>query len=163
KVVAAAEQVRDALYDTLPFRIAYDPSDAAATRLLQALAVWGAVRHASETYGQPAQQLSTELAEQRPLAAPAGANPVRRLLQPGARGVPARAPRAGGSGRGRPDPGPASERRIERAAAGRPGRAGGHGTDAGHGVAGLRASVRRLLRAARPGRPAGRRGRGRGL
>jgi len=30
KVVAAAEQVRDALFDTLPFRIAYDPGDAAA-------------------------------------------------------------------------------------------------------------------------------------
>jgi superfamily II DNA or RNA helicase len=85
KVVAAAQQVKDALYDTLPFRIAYDPSDAAATRLLQALAVWGAVRHASETYAEQAQQLTGELADQRPQAAPAGASPVRRLFLRGHR------------------------------------------------------------------------------
>jgi superfamily II DNA or RNA helicase len=85
KVVAAAEQVRAALYDTLPFRIAYDPSDAEATRLLQALAVWGAVRHADESYAAQARQLAGELAEQRPLAAPAGANPVRRLFLRGHR------------------------------------------------------------------------------
>jgi superfamily II DNA or RNA helicase len=85
KVVAAAEQVKGALYDSLPFRIAYDPSDAAATRLLQALAVWGAVRHASEAYAVPARQLSEQLADQRPLAAPAAANPVRRLFLRGHR------------------------------------------------------------------------------
>jgi superfamily II DNA or RNA helicase len=85
KVVAAAEQVRGALYDTLPFRIAYDPADASATRLLQALAVWGAVRHACETYAEPARQLAAELADQRPVAAPAGANPVRRLFLRGHR------------------------------------------------------------------------------
>ena len=85
KVVAAAEQVRGALYDTLPFRIAYDPGDSAATRLLQALAVWGAVRHASETYAEQARQLAAELADQRPVAAPAGANPVRRLFLRGHR------------------------------------------------------------------------------
>jgi superfamily II DNA or RNA helicase len=80
KVVGAAEQLRDAARDTLQFRIELDPSDAETTRLLQALAVWGAVRHASETHEAEATELAKELAEQRPRAAPAAAGGVRRLF-----------------------------------------------------------------------------------
>ena len=50
KVVGAAEQLQQAVRDSLQFRIELDPTDAETTRLLQALAVWGAVRHAGETY-----------------------------------------------------------------------------------------------------------------
>jgi superfamily II DNA or RNA helicase len=80
KVVAAAEQILRAARDSHQFRIEFDPSDADTTRLLQALAVWGAVRHASEAYDQDAARLAQDLARDRPVAAPAAAGPVRRIF-----------------------------------------------------------------------------------
>jgi superfamily II DNA or RNA helicase len=85
KIVGAAEQLRHAVRDSLKFRIELDPNDAETTRLLQALAVWGAVRHAGETYESEAKNLAQELAEQRPVAAPAAAGGVRRLFMPAQR------------------------------------------------------------------------------
>ena len=49
-VVAAAERVRQSVRDSLQFRIDLDPTDELTTRMLQALAVWGAVRHAGEAH-----------------------------------------------------------------------------------------------------------------
>ncbi len=80
KVVGAAEQLRHALRDSHQFRIEFEPTDAATTRLLQALAVWGAVRHAGETHQAEAARLAAELAADRPVAAPAAAGRVRRLF-----------------------------------------------------------------------------------
>jgi superfamily II DNA or RNA helicase len=85
KVVGAAEQLRQAVRDSLQFRIELDPSDAETTRLLRALAVWGAVRHASETYEADATEVAKELAEQRPVAAPAAVGGVCRLFMPAQR------------------------------------------------------------------------------
>src|SRR4051812_14467479 len=48
KVSAAADQVRQSVRGSLQFRIELDPSDPETTRMLQALAVWGAVRPAGE-------------------------------------------------------------------------------------------------------------------
>jgi len=80
KMRAAAEQLQRATRDTVPFRIEFDPSDPLVTRLLQALAVWGAVRHAGETHEAGAGRLATELAAQRPAAAPAGTGRLARLF-----------------------------------------------------------------------------------
>jgi superfamily II DNA or RNA helicase len=79
KIVAAAEQLRHAARDSLQFRISYDPGDPDSTRLLQALAVWGAVRHASEEHEAEAAELAEQLAAERPVAA-AGAGRLRRLF-----------------------------------------------------------------------------------
>ena len=59
--------------------------NAGHTRLLQALAVWGAVRHAAEAYEADAGRLAGELAAQRPIAAPAGGGRLRRLFMAGRR------------------------------------------------------------------------------
>jgi superfamily II DNA or RNA helicase len=83
KVIAAAEQIRQAVRDSHQFRIELDPTDTETTRLLQALAVWGAVRHASETYAEEAAQLAKDVAVDRPVAAPAAAGRVRRLFMHG--------------------------------------------------------------------------------
>ncbi|MDT5349195.1 MAG: hypothetical protein QOH91_2482, partial [Mycobacterium sp.] len=80
KVAGAADQVRQAVRDSLQFRIDLDPSDGETTRMLQALAVWGAVRHAGETYETQAAQLARELTAHRPQAEAAGAGNVRRLF-----------------------------------------------------------------------------------
>ncbi len=80
KVVGAAEQIQQAVRDSLQFRIALNPTDQVTTRLLQALARWGAVRRASEVHGPNANRLAEDLAELRPIAAPAAAGPVRRLF-----------------------------------------------------------------------------------
>ncbi len=85
KVVGAAEQIQQAVRDSLQFRIELDRTDAVTTRLLQALAVWAAVRHASDTHSPEATTLVDEIATLRPIAAPAAAGPVRRLLLPRAR------------------------------------------------------------------------------
>jgi superfamily II DNA or RNA helicase len=85
KVVGAAEQIQQAVRDSLQFRIELVPSDPVTTRLLQALAVWGAVRRASEMYGPNAIRLAEDLATLRPVAAPAAAGPVRRLFLRGRR------------------------------------------------------------------------------
>jgi superfamily II DNA or RNA helicase len=85
RVVAAAEQLREAVRDTVQVRIALDPSDAASTRLLQALAVWAAVRHADEAFRKDAAELASELAAERPRAEPAAAGSLRRLLLGGHR------------------------------------------------------------------------------
>jgi superfamily II DNA or RNA helicase len=84
KVFAAAEQIQQAVRDSHQFRIEFDPSDAETTRLLQALAVWEAVRPAGETYAQPATELASDLAADRPVAAPAVAGRIRRLFMRGA-------------------------------------------------------------------------------
>jgi superfamily II DNA or RNA helicase len=84
-VCAAAEQVRRTARESHQFRIEYDPSDAETTRLLQALAVWEAVRPAAETHGAAAGALAGDLAAERPAAAAAGAGPVRRLFMSGRR------------------------------------------------------------------------------
>ena len=80
KVVGAAEQIQQAVRDSLQFRIELNPSDPVTTRLLQAVAAWGAIRRASEMHGQNAVRLAEDLATLRPLAAPAAAGPVRRLF-----------------------------------------------------------------------------------
>jgi superfamily II DNA or RNA helicase len=80
KVVGAAEQLQRATRESLQFRIDYDPNDARLTRLLQALAVWGAVRHAAETHEPQSRQLAADLATERPVAAPAAVGPLRRLF-----------------------------------------------------------------------------------
>jgi superfamily II DNA or RNA helicase len=80
KAVRAAEQLRQAARDSLQFRIEFDPKNAEMTRLLQALAVWGAVRHAGEAHEAQAERLASELEAQRPIAAPAGAGWMRRLF-----------------------------------------------------------------------------------
>ncbi len=85
KVVGAAEQIQQAVRDSLQFRIELDPTDPVTTRLMQALAVWGAVRRASEMYGPNAVRLAEDLETLRPVAAPAAAGPVRRLFLRGAR------------------------------------------------------------------------------
>src|SRR5262245_53873241 len=79
KAVHAAERLRKAARDSHQFRIEFDPKNPAMTRLLQALAVWGAVRHAGEAHEAEAERLATELAAQRPVAAPAGAGLFQRL------------------------------------------------------------------------------------
>ena len=80
KVAGAAAQAQQAVRDSLQFRIDLDPSDGATTRLLQAVAVWGAVRHAGEAHQAGATQLARELAAHRPHAEAAGAGNVRRLF-----------------------------------------------------------------------------------
>ena len=85
RVLEAAEQLRAAVRDTLQFRIVLDPSDRESTRLLQALAVWAAVRHADQTHGDEATELASELAIERPRAAPAATGRVRRLFLGGHR------------------------------------------------------------------------------
>jgi len=80
KVVGAAEQIQQAVRDSHQFRIELDRTDAGTTRLLQALAVWGAVRHASDTYEADATRLAEDLAAERPAATPAAAGRVRRLF-----------------------------------------------------------------------------------
>jgi superfamily II DNA or RNA helicase len=77
KVVGAADQLRHAARDSLLFRISYDPDDPDSTRLLQALALWGAVRHAAETHEEEAAELAEQLAADRPVA---GVGRVRRLF-----------------------------------------------------------------------------------
>ncbi len=85
KVVGAAEQIQQAVRDSLQFRIDLEPNNALTTRLLQAVAVWGSVRHASETHGPQASQLAKDLAALRPAAAPAAAGRLRRLFLRGRR------------------------------------------------------------------------------
>ena len=125
KVVGAADQLRHAARDSLQFRITYDPDDADSTRLLQALAVWGAVRHAAEAHEEDAAETAEALAAERPVAR---VGPVRRLfLGPRRRraadaGPPARR-RAGRSGGG------------QRAAAGRARRPVRAAAEPGRGLA----------------------------
>jgi superfamily II DNA or RNA helicase len=80
KAVEAAEQLRKAARDSLQFRIEFDPKNAEMTRLLQALAVWGAVRHAAEAHEDEAGRFAAELDVQRPMATPAAAGRIRRLF-----------------------------------------------------------------------------------
>ena len=80
KVVDAAEQLLTAVRESHQFRIELDPTDAETTRVLQALAVWGSVQHASEAYGEDAAQLADDLAADRPVAAPAAAGRIRRMF-----------------------------------------------------------------------------------
>jgi superfamily II DNA or RNA helicase len=82
KVIAAAERIRQAARDSHRFRIELDPTDAETTRLLQALAVWAAVRHAGAAHAQEAAQFAEELAADRPIAEPAAAGRLRTLFVP---------------------------------------------------------------------------------
>jgi superfamily II DNA or RNA helicase len=84
-VIWAADRVRQGVRDSLQFRIDFDPADQETTRMLQALAVWGAVRHAGATHEAQANQLARELAAHRPAAEAAGAGNVRRLFMNGGR------------------------------------------------------------------------------
>ena len=83
KVIAAAERIRQAARDSHRFRIELDPTDAQTTRLLQALAVWAAVRHAGAARASEAAQFAEDLAADRPLAARAAAGRLRGLFVPG--------------------------------------------------------------------------------
>jgi superfamily II DNA or RNA helicase len=80
QVTEAAERVRQSVRDSLQFRIELDPSDPETTRMLQALAVWGAVRHAGEAHEEQATRFAREMATRRPEAEAAGAGNVRRLF-----------------------------------------------------------------------------------
>jgi superfamily II DNA or RNA helicase len=79
RIAGAAEQLRAATAETLPFRIDYDPADAQLTSLLRALAVWASVRPADETVAADAAPFVRDLAADRPVAARAGR--LRRLFQ----------------------------------------------------------------------------------
>ncbi|MGI5241084.1 DEAD/DEAH box helicase [Dactylosporangium sp. CA-139066] len=79
KTIHAAEQLKRAARDSLQFRIEFDPKDADMTRLVRALATFGAVWHAAGAHEEPAKQLAPQLAEQRPVAA-TGAGRLRRLF-----------------------------------------------------------------------------------
>ena len=82
KVIAAAERIRQAARDSHRFRIELDPTDAQTTRLLQALAVWAAVRHAGAARASEAAQFAEDLAADRPVAARAAAGRLRGLFVP---------------------------------------------------------------------------------
>lgn len=82
KVIAAAERIRQAARDSHRFRIELDPTDAETTRLLQALAVWAAVRHAGAARAPEAAQFAEDLAVDRPVAEPAAAGRLRSLFVP---------------------------------------------------------------------------------
>ncbi|MEV4518327.1 SNF2-related protein [Dactylosporangium sp. NPDC049525] len=80
KTIHAAEQLKRAARDSLQFRIEFDPKHPDMTRLLHALARWGAVAHAAGTHEADAGRFAEELAAARPVAEPAGAGPLRRLF-----------------------------------------------------------------------------------
>src|SRR3954447_12648805 len=66
KTIHAAEQLKRAARDSLQFRIEFDPKNPDMTRLLRALANWGAVSHAAGAHEADAARLAQELATQRP-------------------------------------------------------------------------------------------------
>ncbi|MDG6101842.1 ATP-dependent helicase [Dactylosporangium aurantiacum] len=72
RTIHAAEQLKRAARDALQFRIEFDPKDPDMTRLVRALATWGAVWHAAGAHEPDATRLAGDLARQRPVAAPAG-------------------------------------------------------------------------------------------
>ncbi|GAA4254373.1 DEAD/DEAH box helicase [Dactylosporangium darangshiense] len=80
KTIHAAEQLKRAARDSLQFRIELDPKNVEMTRLLRALARFGAVWHAAGAHEADAGRLAAELAEQRPIAEPSAAGRVRRLF-----------------------------------------------------------------------------------
>ena len=80
KTIHAAEQLKRAARDSLQFRIEFDPKNPDMTRLLRALANWGAVSHAAGAHEADAGRLAVELATQRPIAEPAGTGRLRRLF-----------------------------------------------------------------------------------
>jgi superfamily II DNA or RNA helicase len=80
KTIHAAEQLKRAARDSLQFRIEFDPKNPDMTRLLHALAGWGAKSHAAGAHEDDAGRLAEELARARPVAEPAGAGPLRRLF-----------------------------------------------------------------------------------
>jgi hypothetical protein len=80
KTIHAAEQLKQAARDSLRFRIEFDPKNPDMTRLLRALASWGAVWHAAGVHEADAGRLAEALGTQRPIAEPAGAGRLRRLF-----------------------------------------------------------------------------------
>lgn len=80
RTIHAAEQLKRAAQDSLRFRIEFDPKNPDMTRLLRALARWGAVSHAAAAHEADAGRLAEELATQQPIAEPAGAGRLRRLF-----------------------------------------------------------------------------------
>src|SRR5205814_5505156 len=69
-----------AAQDSLAFRIEFDPKNPDMTRLLRALARWGAVSRAAAAHEADAGRLAEELATQQPIAEAAGAGRLRRLF-----------------------------------------------------------------------------------
>jgi len=67
RIVAAAEHLAATTDETLQFRIVLDPTNVENTRLLRALAVWAAVRHAADRHGEHAGDLAQQLATDVPL------------------------------------------------------------------------------------------------
>ncbi|WP_460491559.1 helix-hairpin-helix domain-containing protein [Dactylosporangium cerinum] len=80
KTIHAAEQLKRAAQDSLQFRIEFDPKNPEMTRLVRALARFGMVWHAAGAHEADAGRLAEELAALRPVAAPAGVGPLRRLF-----------------------------------------------------------------------------------
>jgi superfamily II DNA or RNA helicase len=80
KVIGAAQQIYDAVRESLRFRIQHDPTDEPTTQLLQAIWRWDAVAPASDPTGEQATKLADDLAFLRPFAVAAGAGSVRRLF-----------------------------------------------------------------------------------
>jgi superfamily II DNA or RNA helicase len=86
RLVGAAQQLQAAARESVRFRIDLDPTNAENTRLLQALAVWGALQRrigpsrpgSAATIEEQAGQLAAELAADRPVAVAAGR--LRRLF-----------------------------------------------------------------------------------
>jgi hypothetical protein len=107
RTIHAAEQLKRAARDSLQFRIAFDPTNPDMTRLLRALANWGAETHAAEVHEADAGRLADELGTQRPIAEPAGMGRLRRLFMRAGTG-PLPTTRRGGSGPGSTQPNPAA-------------------------------------------------------
>ncbi|MFC4040249.1 DEAD/DEAH box helicase [Dactylosporangium siamense] len=80
KTIHAAEQLKRAAQDSLQFRIEFDPKNPEMTRLVRALASFGMVWHAAGAHEADAGRLAADLAALRPVAAPAGVGPLRRLF-----------------------------------------------------------------------------------
>ncbi|MER7277242.1 SNF2-related protein [Dactylosporangium sp. NPDC000244] len=80
KTIHAAEQLKLAARDALQFRIDFDPKNPDMTRLVRALYTWGAVWTTAGSHEAEAKRLAADLAEQRPIAGPAEAGPLRRLF-----------------------------------------------------------------------------------
>jgi superfamily II DNA or RNA helicase len=80
RTIQAAEQLKRAARDSLQFRIDLDPKNPDITRLLRALARWGAVWQAAGVHEADAGRVAAELARQRPIAEPAATGRIRRLF-----------------------------------------------------------------------------------
>lgn len=80
RTILAAEQLKRAARDSLQFRIEFAPGNPDLTRLVRALATWGAVWRAAGAHEADAGPVAKELDALRPVAAPAAAGRLRRLF-----------------------------------------------------------------------------------